>query len=485
MLALWPTMTRDPTLPIVVIGAGLAGLGASLALARAGRRVLLLEANDRVGGCCATSDLDGFRFNEGALYVAVPSLLAHAFDRIGLDLASLVPMAAIERPLESHLDDGSIVHLSSVAGSRVEGPGADGRTAMLREGLHALRHEWGPVYRTLVREVLPREPSMIHTLASLWRYLPRLRGNVDTLIARHFPDPGLQAAVASLLLYSGMAPQRLPATQIVGLVALLEEGFWLPRDGMGAITGALRDALPSPRVELRRRARVASIEVARNRIRGVVLADGERIAATEVLATCSGFDVAHNLLARDDVPRRLSRIATAAPLSHRAISLQLGCDSAALPGSFMVNHVPAMRDQGALHEHQPGIPRWLAWTSPSQVVPGLAPAGKATIELFAPPAANGGGDAAADRYVAALRARLPDLEVEATRVRTPTDFERDMHLYAGALYGIAPGAPPQHYFPHRTRLDGLHLAGQTTFPGFGVPSALLSGIQAADQLLEG
>lgn len=45
---------------------------------------------------------------------------------------------------------------------------------------------------------------------------------------------------------------------------------------------------------------------------------------------------------------------------------------------------------------------------------------------------------------------------------------------------MAPGASPDRFFAHRTPLRGLYLAGQTTFPGYGVPSAILSGIQAAE-----
>jgi phytoene desaturase len=56
-------------------------------------------------------------------------------------------------------------------------------------------------------------------------------------------------------------------------------------------------------------------------------------------------------------------------------------------------------------------------------------------------------------------------------------------LYEGALYGIAPGAAPGQFFPHRTHINGLYLAGKTAFPGYGVPSAMLSGIQASDALL--
>jgi phytoene desaturase len=90
---------------------------------------------------------------------------------------------------------------------------------------------------------------------------------------------------------------------------------------------------------------------------------------------------------------------------------------------------------------------------------------------------------AVERHLAALQRRLLGMRVETIRTLDPQDFAHQRHLYEDALYGIAPGVPPALYFPHRTSLPGLYLAGQTTFPGFGVPSAMYSGLQAAEALL--
>jgi phytoene desaturase len=57
------------------------------------------------------------------------------------------------------------------------------------------------------------------------------------------------------------------------------------------------------------------------------------------------------------------------------------------------------------------------------------------------------------------------------------------HLYGGALYGLPPLASPATMFGHRSPVRGLYLAGQTTWPGFGVINAGLSGILAAELLL--
>ncbi|RQU14820.1 NAD(P)/FAD-dependent oxidoreductase [Burkholderia cenocepacia] len=485
-------MTRNDERPAVVIGAGLAGLAAALVLARNGRAVVVVEASTEAGGCCSTTTANGFTFNNGAMYVAVPSLIRASFRRLGLDFDREVPMVAIERPHVTHLDNGTAVHLSGAGTSYVEGDRADARTRQLRDGLGRLQQQWGPVYRTLVDEVLPQEPSFLRTLGKLWRYLPRMSGHASRLIEAHFADADLQAAVASTLLYTGQSPDRLPATQVIGLIAMLEEGFHLPRAGMGAIASAMTRELSRRSVPIRFGAPVREIAVENGAARGVVLADGERISTDCVVATCSGFEVVRRLLPAHAAPRRLAHKARTAPLSHRAISIQVGCSGAVLPRAFITNRVPSMRQQAALHVSAPGVPQWLAYTCPSQVLPALAPNGKAVLELYAPATGihsvsewtNAMTEAAVDDYLNAIQTHLPGLCIESVRVADPQDFASERHLYEGALYGIAPGTTPDTFFPHRAGLRGLYLGGQTTFPGYGVPTAMLSGIQAAEAAMQ-
>lgn len=54
-----------PTQPIIIIGAGIAGLTCAVYLQQAGRHVLLLDASDGVGGRVRTDVVDGFRLDRG------------------------------------------------------------------------------------------------------------------------------------------------------------------------------------------------------------------------------------------------------------------------------------------------------------------------------------------------------------------------------------------------------------------------------------
>ena len=64
--------TALPDVDVVVVGAGLAGLGAATALRDAGRSALVLEASGRIGGRAWTThpaELGGVWFDMGALWL--------------------------------------------------------------------------------------------------------------------------------------------------------------------------------------------------------------------------------------------------------------------------------------------------------------------------------------------------------------------------------------------------------------------------------
>ncbi|XP_042326919.1 all-trans-retinol 13,14-reductase-like [Sceloporus undulatus] len=58
-----------PNLDAIVIGSGIGGLSVAAVLAKAGKRILVLEQHRKAGGCCHTFQEKGFEFDVGIHYV--------------------------------------------------------------------------------------------------------------------------------------------------------------------------------------------------------------------------------------------------------------------------------------------------------------------------------------------------------------------------------------------------------------------------------
>lgn len=68
---------------VIVIGAGAGGLFTAARLAHRGYRTLVVERLDKVGGRASTTDVDGFKVNDGAIVIEVGGITEQTFDEVG------------------------------------------------------------------------------------------------------------------------------------------------------------------------------------------------------------------------------------------------------------------------------------------------------------------------------------------------------------------------------------------------------------------
>ncbi len=83
--------------PVVIVGAGLAGLACACRLADAGVKISVYEASDRVGGRVATDQVDGFRLDRGfQVFLTAYPEAAGLLDYEALQLRPFYPGALIQ-----------------------------------------------------------------------------------------------------------------------------------------------------------------------------------------------------------------------------------------------------------------------------------------------------------------------------------------------------------------------------------------------------
>jgi phytoene desaturase len=139
---------------VAIIGGGVAGLSAGGLLARQGVRVKLFEANDKVGGSCATTTLGGYTFNDGALYLTFPGLLDHIFEKLGLDRSALLPLRKITANQRTTLPDGTVVSIGDGLEVTIHKSKRAVNPLELRQELNRLLRKWEPVLHLFADDLL-------------------------------------------------------------------------------------------------------------------------------------------------------------------------------------------------------------------------------------------------------------------------------------------------------------------------------------------
>lgn len=475
---------------VAVIGAGMAGLAAANRLCAAGMEVKLFEANDKVGGCCATTRIDGYTFNDGAVYLIMPQMLDHLFKALGLDRPSLLPLRNTSAIQSSTLPDGTLVDIGNGPGIVVNSLRGDVDTARANREVKDFLARWDPALRFFEDDVLVRPFSLSHLLIKGWRHLAGLRGTVASQLKDSFSIEAVRAALGGALLYAGVPSDKLPAAALLGLVSMLRDGYFLPEGGMGRIPEVLCDAVRARGGSIHLNAAIRRILVRNGRAHGIDVEGQGEVEVDAIVSTVSAMHTCGTLLSKDDAPPGMTRKMQRTPLSHKGFVLQLGLANRIEARSHANCVIPWLDEQSQYFQITGGHMRWSTYMVPTVTMPELAPSGCSVVEMFPPVsqdmAPGDWGEERKDEIVSkaveTLR-REHDIEIAVSRVLSPREFQDNAHLFGGALYGLSPTAGPGALFKHRTPIRALYQAGQTTWPGFGVVAAGMSGVFAADALL--
>jgi len=516
---------------VIVIGGGANGLVAAGRLGKEGRRVLLLDAAEAVGGQGRLVEFaPGFRAAPLALDPGwLPARIATALGVSGLE------RAAGDTPLTVAWGPGEALTLSRGQAAAAEAIGRYSKsdaakwvafTTMLRNLAGFLE----VLYQSPAPDVDIRSIGELLPLLSLGRkfralgsrdmleFLRTLPLSVAELADDWFECAPLKAAVAT----GGVCDlQQGPRSGGTGFVLLhhlvgAEVGAVRGRTpwsgGPEAFTQAAEAAARRFGVTIRTDATVEKILVHDEAVAGVVLAGGEEIKAGSVLSTA---DPARTFLEWiDPVWLDPEFVRAIGNVRHR------GCTAFVLYGLDALPEIRGLSATGALAgvvsltgdvvalERAADAAKYgtvaerphVELTVPTIATPGLAPTGRHVAiarVAYAPYKLKGGAswdharcDALAESATAAVEAVAPGFRSRVLhRVAwSPADLETRFGLREGAatqgeltLDQILFMRPVAGWGRHATPISGLYLGGCGTHPGPGVLGG--AGWLAADRLL--
>ncbi len=481
----------------LVIGAGIAGLTAAVHLARRGWGVTVLEKNDHPGGRCDRLELHGHTFDTGPTLLVMPLLYAAELNALGADL-SLLDLQRVDPTYHLVFDDGRQLALTSdlkALRDQLEAiePGSfQGLLRYLDEG--GRHYELG--IQKLVRPDF-RHPADFFNLANLpLLYQVKPLANHYANMGAYFRSPRLKAAFTFQDVYMGLSPFEAPATFSLMPYSELAHGVWYPRGGMYRIVEALAGLARQAGVEFVYDTAVERISVNGTAVHGVV-ADGRLWTADAVLANADLPYVYEKLLPPSGQARALQR----KQYSCSVISFFWGLDrtyptlpphTLFLADDYRQNFDSIIRQHGL-----PANPS-LYVHAPARLEASMAPAGQDTLTAIVPVghmSADGEQDWAALRDEARRqvfrRLRLLGIDDLPAHIKfevnfTPLSWRKRYNLVKGSTHGLCHNLAQLGYFRpdfQHAQYRNLYFAGASARPGTGIPTAMVSGRQAAERIL--
>jgi len=483
--------------PVIVIGAGIAGLAAAARLAAAGRQVLVLESSPQPGGKLGLLEDGGFSWDTGPSLFTQPEQFDRLIRDCGREPRDYFSYRSLIEGTRYFWDDGQQFQASpdrsELLRSAEASFGEDGRAlAAYLNDAERLYRNIGPLFLDKPLHRL-RDWSPAAVLKALPAVRPAyLLNSLHSYNASRLKHPRLVQVLDRMATYNGSDPYRCPA--MLSMIAQLEfnEGAWYPDGGMISLPRALRRLCEDLGVEFEFGRPVRRL--IRNPTSWSVSGDSFRHYAPAVVSNLDVVRTYRDLLGDVAAGKRLLK-------QERSCSglvfywgmnrpfPQLGLHNIFFSADYR-DEFRALFRQGRI-----SVDPTVYVNITSKQDPAHAPAnGENWFVLINAPASSTGigpeescrvRELVIRKLEAALGGPLRDA-IQVAHHLTPAGIERATGSVGGALYGSASNDRMAAFHRHpnySNRYPGLYFAGGTVHPGGGIPLCLRSGKIAATELL--
>lgn len=505
-----PRTTTGPSDHVVVVGAGLAGLSATLHLLGAGRRVTLVDRAAHPGGRMGLLEREGYRIDTGPTVLTMPDLVDEALGAVGETLADRVVLHRLDPAYRARFADGSTLEVHADA-EAMETELREQAGAATADGYRRLRRWLTDLYDTEIGRFIGSNydsPLDLVTSSAARADVTRLVrlggvGSLGRAVAARIPDERAQRLFSFQALYAGVAPQR--ALAAYGVIPYMDTiaGVYFPEGGMHAVARALWDAAVAAGADGRLSTEVSRLERSGDRVVAVHTADGERLACDQVVLT-PDLPLVDELLGHPHRRRAGTRWSPSAVVLHGGVDAEVAARWPATTHhtiDFGEAWDETFREIIPTGRHRRGAGRLMSdpsllITRPTVTDPSLAPAGKDLCYVLAPcPNLESApldwptlGPAYRDELLGVLEARgytgIAD-SLEVHELVTPTDWAAQ-GMGAGTPFSASHTVSQTGPFRRGNLVPGLAnavLAGCGTTPGVGIPPVLISGRLAAERVV--
>lgn len=501
----------------IVVGSGIGGLGAAVALSNLGKKILVLEQHYLPGGWCHTFALEGHKFSPGVHYIGQlqeDGQMRTILEGLGvggdIEFMELNPDGFDHIVFEDETFD--IPSGREKFQQRLIERFPEERVGIQQYFKLMQNVDRGLALASNARTLFGKLMLLLRAPAFIFSGMKPLA----QIISRYIKAPKLKAILESRSGDHGLSPNKVPFLQHVAIDAHYWDGAWFPKGGGGAIPRAFISRLKKTGSEIRTRTAVERIliegEGESRRAVGVRLADGEEIRANVVVSNADAWVTYNDLIGREHLSdTSKSRVDQLKP-SLTALSLFMAADiDADALGLDSGNYwIIANEDVDATYRQAEGddltgdgpfAGGFLTVTTkkdPSKMHAGLHSMEAFTFvsyEAFERWKGTDYGERPDDyeafkehltnRMLDTLEQVIPNLRdhLKLCELGTPLTNDFYVNSYRGNLYGhaklmsqIGPGAPRI-----RTEIKGLFHCGQCT-NAHGVLGALATGVIAASKI---
>jgi phytoene desaturase len=483
---------------VIIIGAGMAGLTCGCLLAQRGLRVLLIEKNQKVGGCCTSFEKDGFSFDLSVQSIGECQRGGKVWSLLNkLDLLDRIRFIPLEPAREYHFPKLKVEQSSQLEIH------IDTLSSLFPNERKGIEQIYG-VLKKIFKE-FSQIPSSLnwfgpYSFSSQYPLLSQYRDKTfGELLDEFVSHPFLKTILSIRSSYALLPPEEISVVGMAGIeMSYFNYGVSCIEGKVELLPKQLEDALQRMGGKILIGGEVDQILLEGKKAMGVRLKSGQEMKGMVIISNIDAHTTFLNLIGEDYFPSGfLSKLKGMRPslsyfILYLGIEGQLDEISVSNNEVFFDDHL--LKEYQTLYENRipEGAPFYLL--APSKVNPSHAPKGKSTLCLsvkapyhFSQEWDQNIKDQLSQSLIAKASAFIPDLKRRIlVRVETtPKTIERWTGNRWGAAYGWTqiPSQSGIYRLQMTTPIPNLYLTGHWTSPGGGIAGVVASGELTAGTVL--